>query len=170
MFGYILLRRDRLGETYNIHHSGHSIYTVFRETESRDGTTDPSTVLVVGFRLRFLGSNSLLHWLFQRICIISTPIWSGFRGFRTKLWMVDYGSKNYLGIYEWAGEQNALSYAEWLVNILRRLSTERSVWYEIYRNKELDEYLRVNRVVQQTYDHFSKLSLSSQTMTRRLAQ
>jgi len=140
----IHLHRDRLGREYNIHHGGKTNYSVFRETESRDGTPDLLAVLVVGFRLRFIGSNPLFHWMFQRICIISTPIWSGFHGLRTKLWMVDPESKNYLGIYEWAGDQNALAYAEWLTQILRPLSTRGSVWYEVRSNESLANYLEAH--------------------------
>lgn len=147
------MRDDRLGQTYNVHHSERTNYTVFRETESRDGSIDTFSVLIVGFRLRFLGSNPMLHWLFQRICIISTPIWSGFHGFRTKLWMVDRLTKNYLGIYEWAGDQNALAYVEWLVKILRPLSIAGSVWYEIHQNEELIQYLRSTEISSPAISH-----------------
>lgn len=138
----ICLRHNRIGKMYRIVHAGNSTYTVFRETESRDGRSDPLSVLVVGFRLKMIGSNTFLHWMFQRVCITSTPIWSGFAGFRTKLWLVDQNTKNYLGIYEWAGENNARTYAEWLGVILSPLSKEGSVWYELYSNQDLDSYVR----------------------------
>ena len=115
-------------------------------TRKAGGVQGAPAVLVVGFRLRFIGSNPLLHWLFQRICIISTPILSGFPGFRTKLWMVDLKSKNYLGIYEWAGKENALFYADWLSNLLRKLSTKGSVWYKLEDKERIDEYLKPRRV------------------------
>jgi hypothetical protein len=127
---------------------------------------EPCAVLVVGFRLKFIGSNPILHWLFQRICVISTPIWSGFRGFRTKLWMVDLQDKNYIGIYEWAGDENAHAYAEWLTEILRRLSTTGSVWYEIYRNEDLAEYLKAHKVVRKIQT--SQLALG-QAAKRRIS-
>jgi len=57
------------------------------------------------------------------------------------LWMIDYKTKNYLGIYEWAGEKNALAYVEWLSHLLRNLSTKDSVWYELYPNEEIKTYL-----------------------------
>jgi hypothetical protein len=149
MQGSMRLRRDRLGKMYHVNHFGKTIYTVFRETDSRDGCLGSHTVLVVGFRLKLIRSNPFLHWLFQRICITSTPIWSGFRGFRTKLWMVDLQDKNYLGIYEWSGKDNAIAYAEWLTVILRRLSTTGSVWYEVHSNEELAEYLGEREVVRE---------------------
>lgn len=134
------LRRDRVDALYRIEQGG--TYRVFRETVSDDGTPERSAVLVVGFRLRVVRSNALLHWIFQRACILTTPFWSGFRGFRVKLWMVDPQSKSYLGIYDWAGEVNARTYADTLVRVLRPLSTPGSVWYELYPDQELEAFLR----------------------------
>jgi hypothetical protein len=137
-------RSDRLAETYVI--EGGGSYSIFLDTNCHDSISDPSTVLVVGFRLRWINSNRLLHKIFRRVCIISTPIWSGFPGYRVKLWMVDYETENYLGIYEWAGEKNALVYAEWLTRLLHSLSTSGSVWYEIYPNRKIEPYLEEHRV------------------------
>ncbi|HZW57490.1 MAG TPA: hypothetical protein VFF30_14475 [Nitrososphaerales archaeon] len=141
--GSLHQRRDRLGETFGIERGGR--YSIFLDTNSRDGIAAPSAVLVVGFRLRWINSNGLLHRIFRRICIISTPIWSGFPGYRVKLWMVDYGTQDYLGIYEWAGEENALVYVEWLTRLLRSLSAKSSVWYEIYPNEKIGSYLEKHR-------------------------
>lgn len=133
-------RQDRLGETYGTDRGGN--YSIFLDTNSLDNVAEPSAVLVVGFRLRWIRSNRLLHKIFRRICIISTPLWSGFPGYREKLWMVDYKTEDYLGIYEWAGESNALVYAEWLTRLLRHLSTKGSVWYEIFPNTKISSYLK----------------------------
>jgi hypothetical protein len=98
-----------------------------------------------GFRQRFIHSNPFFHWNFQRICILTTPIWSGFRGYRVKLWTVDPKTRNYLGIYEWAGGRNAQSYVVWLACLLLPLSTRGSVWYEMRPDEKLSEYLSAHR-------------------------
>jgi hypothetical protein len=133
------LRRDRLGRAFTIESAG--TFQIFRETVSSADTLEQPAVLVVGFRLRALRSNSLLHWFFQRGCILTTPFWSGFRGFRVKLWMVDSRSKNYLGIYEWAGTRDAQTYVDLLVRVLRPLSTTGPVWYQLYPYQELEPFL-----------------------------
>jgi hypothetical protein len=138
--GHTHLRSSRIGNLYSADRSGRS-YQVFRETVSHDGETGQNDVLIVGFRLRLIRSNRLLHWIFRRICIVSTPIWSGFPGFRVKLWLIDPKTKNYLGIYEWTGAENARVYAEWLIRLLRPLSTPGSVWYELRPNEDLPSYL-----------------------------
>lgn len=141
--GNIWRTSNRLGQDYRIDRGG--TYRIFRETHGRDAVTDPSGVLVVGFRLRVIGSNRICHWLFQRLCLLTTPFWSGFPGFRIKLWMVDPATENYLGIYEWAGEDLARTYVETLVKILRPLSTTGSVWYEALPGQELDLFLSTRR-------------------------
>ena len=85
--GRLRLRRDRLGATYRI--DGRGTYAIFRETGSSEPSAKPDIVLVVGFRLKALNANPVLDWIFQRLCILTTPFWSGFWGFRVKLWMVD---------------------------------------------------------------------------------
>jgi hypothetical protein len=137
--GNIWRAPDRLGQDYRIDRGG--TYRIFRETHGRDAVMESSGVLVVGFRLRIIGSNRICHWLFQRLCLLTTPFWSGFPGFRIKLWMVDPETKNYLGIYEWAGEDHARTYVETLMKILRPLSTPGSVWYERYPGQALGPFL-----------------------------
>lgn len=142
--GALRLRRDRLGASYRI--NDHGAYDIFRETVNTEPSTEPEAVLVVGFRLRALESNPVWHWLFQRLCILTTPFWSGFRGFGVKLWMVDPQTKNYLGIYRWAGVDNAQTYVDLLEKILRALSTPGSVWHELHPNHDFETFLRNHEV------------------------
>lgn len=133
------LRGERLGYRYTIEQA--SQYAIFRETVSTRIIDESPVVLVIGFRLKIIGSHPSWHWLFQRCCIITTPFWSGFLGFQTKLWMVDPGSKNYLGIYQWFGERNAHRYIDFLLPVLRFFSVKKSVWYRFYPEMKLEEYL-----------------------------
>jgi hypothetical protein len=94
--------------------------------------------------VRLIASLAALHWLFQRACILTTPFWSGFRGFRVKLWLVEPRRKDYLGIYEWAGRANAERYARMLLCVLRPLSTAGSVWYEIHDREPFARYLQAH--------------------------
>ncbi|HZD59511.1 MAG TPA: hypothetical protein VE439_03515, partial [Anaerolineae bacterium] len=65
-------RRDRVGELYWVDREP---YEVFRETVCDGKTSGNSNVLVAGFRLQLLRSHPLLHWMFQRLCILTTPFW-----------------------------------------------------------------------------------------------
>jgi hypothetical protein len=130
---------ERLGRAYRV--DDDATYQIFRETVSEAAPPTDPAVLVVGFRLKVIGSRALPHWLFQRGCLLTTPFWSGFPGFAVKLWMVDPDTKNYLGIYDWRGEPNAQRYVDTLVRVLKPLSTEGSVWYRLLPNQPLEAYL-----------------------------
>lgn len=135
------LHRDHqiTGASFEIDDAG--IYEVFRDTRSEVDWPEPPVVLVVGFRLKVIRSNPLAHWLFQRACLLTTPFWSGLPGFKVKLWMVDPQTKNYLGIYDWRGEQEAQTYVNALVRVLGSLSTTGSVWYRLLPDERLESFL-----------------------------
>jgi hypothetical protein len=56
--------------------------------------------------------------------------------------MVDPEMKSYLGIYDWSGPDNAQTYVDALVRVLRPLSTPQSVWYELYPDQDFETFLR----------------------------
>jgi hypothetical protein len=96
---------------------------VFRETAIRDHDPRDPAVLVVRFRLRAFGHRRLLHALFRRECILHTPLFAGFPGFQTKLWISDTTTGVYRGLYEWDGPERAADYADTLARLLDPLST-----------------------------------------------
>lgn len=132
-------RRDRIGQIYNL--AGIGQYQLFRETVCRKAVEGPPVVLVIGFRLKCLGSNIWLHWLFQKVCIITTPFWCGLRGFGIKLWLVEPRTKSYLGIYEWHGQAAAQKYLDFLLPILGFFSVNKSIWYQRQVDTGLAEFL-----------------------------
>jgi hypothetical protein len=104
---------------------------VFRETAIRDPNPRDPAVLVVQFRLRAFGQRRFLHALFRRECILHTPLFAGFPGFQTKLWISDTATGVYRGLYEWDGPERAAEYADQLVRLLVPLSTHGSVRYHV---------------------------------------
>lgn len=111
------------------------IYQVFRETVSQKEYSKQEITLTIGFRLKVIDQNPLFHYLFQRLSLFNTPLWVGFPGFKTKFWMVEPKTKNYLGLYRYQGKENAIVYAKYITAILKPISTKNSVWYKI---QELD--------------------------------
>jgi menaquinone-dependent protoporphyrinogen oxidase len=132
------LPRERLGRTYRLcdRHS----YQVFRET-TRPIDGERPTEIEVGFRLKILGSAAVPHWLFQRLSILTTPFWSGFDGFGTKLWMVDPKTRSYAGIYEWRDADQARTYLRVLLPVLRAVSVPGSVFADTHPDAHLPAFL-----------------------------
>lgn len=120
-------------------------YTVFRETSSDKDYEGKEVTLVVAFRLFLIDRNTFLHWLFQKLSILNTPLWVGFPGFKTKFWMVDTKTQDYLGIYRYLGKQNAKEYAEYICAILRPVSIKGSVWYEIIE-QNFESYIKQHQI------------------------
>jgi hypothetical protein len=74
------------------------------------------------------------------LSILTTPFWSGFDGFGTKLWMVDPRTHSYAGIYEWGGSTEAQRYLGVLLPILRAVSTKGSVVCKVHSDTELTAF------------------------------
>lgn len=114
---------------------------IFRETALRDPRTDDPAVIVIEFRLAFLGSNPSLHAAFRRECVLHTPLFAGFPGFRSKLWADDVGTGVYAGVYEWQGADQARHYAERMVGLLAPFSTSGTARYRVIEHRRRDDFL-----------------------------
>jgi hypothetical protein len=104
--------------------------TVFRETRAAGRGTD-TVLLVVAFRLRWVGSSRWAHAVFRTSCVVNTPLFAGFPGFVSKLWLTDRSSGVYRGLYEWAGASAADAYAQRLGQVLRLVTVPGSVSYAV---------------------------------------
>jgi hypothetical protein len=115
---------------------------VFRETARAGAPTPEPVLLVIQFRLAFLGSNRLLHAAFRRECVLHTPLFAGFPGFRSKLWADDVDTGVYRGIYEWQGAGAANHYAQRMVGLLAPFSTPGTARYRVVERVRRDDVLR----------------------------
>jgi hypothetical protein len=136
--------RDRVGERLRFEDGTTS--TVFRETVLREVTREPA-LLVVQFRLRLLGPRPLPHRLFRAESIANTPLFAGFPGFLSKLWLCDDSTGVYRGIYEWDGADQAAFYAETLSTLLRLVSVPGTVRYRLVAGIRRDDFLQEPRSV-----------------------
>ena len=102
---------------------------VYRETVvDRDATRDPC-VLVVGFQLRAVRGWG--HAVFRWESLLNTPLFAGFPGFVSKLWLADDERGRYRGLYEWDGPQRAEAYARALWRVLALVSVPDSIHYVV---------------------------------------
>jgi hypothetical protein len=118
---------------------------VYRETVvERDPTQDPC-VLVVEFRLRAVRGPG--HAAFRAESLLNTPLFVGFPGFVSKLWLAHDERGRYRGVYEWDGPRLAGDYARALWRVLALVSVPGSVHYVVLpglrRDVLLDKPFRV---------------------------
>ncbi|MBV8346584.1 MAG: hypothetical protein JOZ49_03320 [Mycolicibacterium sp.] len=82
---------------------------VFRETVAEHRRNGAPALLVVEFSLRAVHGRA--HRLFERESMLNTPLFAGFPGFVSKLWLTADENEVYRGIYEWDGADRGQSYA-----------------------------------------------------------
>jgi hypothetical protein len=100
---------------------------VYRETVAGPGETRDPCVLVVEFRLRAV--RGFGHTLFRWESLLNTPLFAGFPGFVSKLWLAADERGRYRGVYEWDGPRHAEAYARALWRVLALVSVRGSIHY-----------------------------------------
>ena len=112
---------------------------VFRETVAERGTTQDPCVLVVEFRLRAVRGWG--HAAFRRESLLNTPLFAGFPGFVSKLWLAHDDRGRYRGLYEWDDPHLAEGYARALWRVLALVSVPGSIHYAVLPGLRRDEVL-----------------------------
>lgn len=116
---------------------------VYRETAVEQQPTEPC-VLVVAFRLRLV--HGRWHRLFEWESLLNTPLFVGFPGFVSKLWLAHDEHGTYRGLYEWDGAGAAERYARSLWRVLELVSVPGSIEYHVVPGIHRDQVLADARV------------------------
>lgn len=112
---------------------------VYRETSvDRPPPADPC-VLVVRFRLRGLRGRG--HAVFRWESLLNVPLFAGFPGFVSKLWLAHDSRGRYRGLYEWDGPRDAEAYARALWRVLALVSVKGSIDYRLVDGVRRDDLL-----------------------------
>jgi hypothetical protein len=111
---------------------------VYRETVVARPPVEPC-LLVVCFRLRLLRGPG--HVLFRWESWLNTPLFVGFPGFVSKLWLAADEDDRYRGVYEWDGAGPAEHYARSLWRVLALVSEPRSIDFRVVPGLRRDEVL-----------------------------
>ena len=112
---------------------------VYRETVAGRGAARDPCVLVVEFRLRAV--RGFGHTLFRWESLLNTPLFAGFPGFASKLWLAHDERGRYRGLYEWDGAERAAAYARALWWVLALVSVRGSIHYVVLPGLRRDEVL-----------------------------
>lgn len=111
--------------------------SVYRETVVQDRTPRDPCYLAVSFRLKHVRGRG--HNLFRMESILNTPLFVGFPGFVSKLWLASDGNGRYRGLYEWDGAGAAANYARSLWRVLELVSEPRSINYRVIAGRRRDD-------------------------------
>jgi hypothetical protein len=112
---------------------------VYRETVADRGATLDPCVLMVEFRLRAVRGRG--HAAFRRESLLNIPLFAGFPGFCSKLWLADDERGRYRGVYEWDDPRLAENYARALWRVLALVSVPDSIHYVVLPGLRRDAVL-----------------------------
>ena len=101
---------------------------VYRDTNVARRAADPC-FLAVTFRLRSVRGRG--HAWFRAESWLNTPLFVGFPGFTSKLWLAHDELGRYRGLYEWDGASLAERYVRSLWHVLALVSEPTSIDYRI---------------------------------------
>jgi len=121
---------------------------VYRETVVDVAAVQDPCVLVVVFRLRLV--RGVLHTLFRLESLLNTPLFVGFPGFVSKLWVAHDGNSVYRGVYQWDGPSRAQHYARCLWRVLALVSARGSIGHAIVPGVTRDDLLADPAVLDRT--------------------
>jgi hypothetical protein len=133
----VSLPREHVGRAIEFEDGSHGC--VYRETRVDDASDDTPALLVVAFRLRWV--HRFTHALFRAESLLNTPLFVGFPGFVSKLWLAHDEHDRYRGIYEWNDAQLADAYARALWWVLALVSVRDSIRYVVVPGVRRDDAL-----------------------------
>jgi len=112
---------------------------VYRETVADTGQAQQPCLLLVAFRLRVVRGAG--HALFRWESLLNTPLFAGFPGLVSKLWLAHDEHGVYRGLYEWDGPDRAEFYARCLWRVLELVCVPGSIHYQVLPGQSRRELL-----------------------------
>jgi hypothetical protein len=86
--------------------------------------------------------------VFRIESILNTPLFVGFPGFVSKLWLAHDRHGLYRGLYEWDGADRAEAYARSLWRVLALVSEKGSIGYRLLPGLRRDDVLGETAVLE----------------------
>jgi hypothetical protein len=117
---------------------------VYRETVVTGRVATDPCVLLVEFRLRLV--HGWGHAIFRWESLLNTPLFVGFPGFVSKLWLAHDQHGFYRGVYEWDGADRAEHYARCLWRVLALGCEPGTIHYRVLPGMCRDEFLEGPKV------------------------
>jgi hypothetical protein len=147
----IHLPRERVG--MSLRFANGTSARVYRETVVAGAPPKDPCVLLVEFRLwAWAVRGQRTHTLFRWESLLNTPLFVGFAGFVSKLWLANDEHGVYRGVYEWDGPERAQRYARALWRVLALGCEPGSIHYRVLPGLRRDALLAEPQLLSATPD------------------
>ena len=114
-------------------------FKIFRHMHIKSGSqTKTGSILIVRFKFK-----KFSHRANIRLSRIPILLIAGFPGFRDKLWMIDWKTDCWQGIYYWESVDAIEKYKKsFVLGIMNKRADDHSISYEIIKSRNINDYLQ----------------------------
>ncbi|MEE9572612.1 MAG: hypothetical protein V3W20_06175 [Candidatus Neomarinimicrobiota bacterium] len=114
-------------------------FKIFRHMhlESKD-QSEIGSIFIVRFKFK-----KFSHKTNVRMSRIPILLIAGFPGFRDKLWMIDWKTDYWQGIYQWKDVETIENYKKsFVLGIMNKRSINATISYHVINDKNIDDYIQ----------------------------
>ena len=119
-------------------------FKIFRHMHLKSNRqSENSAIFIVQFKFNKFSHNANI-----RLSRIPILLIAGFPGFRDKLWMIDWKTGYWQGIYQWENSAAIEKYKKsFVLGMMNKRAIKHSISYDIINDRNIDDYLQ-SRILQ----------------------
>ena len=113
-------------------------FRIFRHMHLKSGyQPEVGSIFIVRFKFK-----KFSHGTNIRLSKIPILLIAGFPGFRDKLWMIDWKTDYWQGLYQWENFEAIENYKKsFVLGMMNKRAIDNSISYNIIKDKNIDDYL-----------------------------
>ena len=114
-------------------------FKIFRHMHLKsNGQSENNAIFIVRFKFKKFSHNANI-----RLSRIPILLIAGFPGFRDKLWMIDWKTDYWQGIYQWENFEAIENYKKsFVLGMMNKRAIDDSISYDIIKDRNIDDYLQ----------------------------
>jgi hypothetical protein len=114
-------------------------FKIFRHMSLKsDKPSETGSIFIVRFKFK-----KFTHKTNIRMSRIPILLIAGFPGFRDKLWMIDWKTDYWQGIYQWNDGETIEKYKQsFVLGIMNKRAIHETISYTIIPDKSIDDYFK----------------------------
>lgn len=113
-------------------------FKIFRHMRVNQGIkSETGYIFIVRFKFKKFNHNTNI-----RLSAIPILLIAGFPGFRDKLWMIDWKSGYWQGMYQWENLESIEKYKKsFVLGLMNKRAVTQSITYKIIEGRDIEDYL-----------------------------
>lgn len=114
-------------------------FKIFRHMNLKSSSqSETGSIFIARFKFKKFSHNANI-----RLSRIPILLIAGFPGFRDKLWMIDWKTSYWQGIYQWENVEAIENYKKsFVLGMMNKRAIDHSISYDIIKDRNIDTYLQ----------------------------